>query len=628
MLTLQEVSFSYKRNEKIIQKANIEIPRGYLTALVGRNGAGKTTLLKLLYGALRPQEGKLLCDGEEIKRKNLDNFHDRCAFVIAEGWEVGDRSADWHIDFFDRLCENFDKSKAEELLKKFHFSPEDGRKQISKLSTGQKMQVQIAIAIAKNTEYIIMDEPLANIDPIVKTDILDVIQNAVARGCGVILSTHLMEEIEHLTDQILVIEEGSISGDFIKEEDISTDIDCEKRQKENSNDDCQAIYQLMQEESRYNIRHNIVLLMAFVALLYQGIIGVGPLLTCFQIFLMFAFAYEFYVRNTQLRVDVAVGIDSLSLAEWLRYHKYPARTYPLYLLGKLRPWWCAYGIVLLISTVMDFSAVRILYLVSWAMIPPIVMMIEKAFMQWDGESDKNVGKESMILLLHGIYHICYYIHVASISFFVASGVTILFEDFIHLKGWSETIPTCMTDPYAWFTIVCMVLLITFLFAMSNKDDKFDFMNLFRISGIYKIRLILGVLTLVSMAANIYMFSANYTIFGGDRFVISQWSSLSEYTLDDIESCHMYYASETFHLDVTFTDSKEVKILGNATYMNNDLWTETYDNDYSYALELTRALIKKGISPKLDNEDEIREMIRDYNPNIVRDFEALVKLIHA
>lgn len=235
MIKCSNIHFHYnnKKSGFQIKDISLKIEPGYFTCLLGHNGAGKTTLLKLLYGMLMPESGDVVFDGKNISNekkydgkdiaesefhagyerekltlKNIDKYHQMCAYV-GEEWCIPFLSVMDNVDTLSVLYPGFDWKLYGSLLKKLEFNEPDTL--YFRLSTGQQMKVQLCFQLARRPKYIILDEPLANLDVVAKRDIIEALQQGIKEwDMGVIMSTHLLDEISDVVDYIAVMEKGRL----------------------------------------------------------------------------------------------------------------------------------------------------------------------------------------------------------------------------------------------------------------------------------------------------------------------------------------------------------------------------------------------------------------------------------
>ncbi len=642
MLQLQNVSYAYQSGKIILKGVSIDVPKGYITALTGQNGAGKTTLLKLLYGALLPKVGKAVCDGTPINTQTLDEIHGKTAFISTDVWQAECKSTEWHAQLFSELYQNFDPERMEEILERFHFPEEAKSQSIETLSTGQKMQAQTALSLAKHPEYIIMDEPLANVDPVVKTDMLDMIQEAVAQGCGVIISTHLTSEIEMITDRIVTLEEGKIQYKDMQEdasevmEDL-TDTECpeikaesnaDRRTKENKND-FTGLFRWMKKENALNVRYMVALAMAAVVLVLQYFMGVGPVLSAAELFLMLSAVYEYFGKYSKIRNRESInGIStSVHFGKLLRFHRLPVKEYGKFLLRKFLPAWIVYACVLIASMILSFSPVSILYAVAWGCIPFAVAAAEIAAINRELTNENGLGWEIGSLLVHGVYHIFFLI----CTFGGITAVTLLIGVLLPYRlirsGWPEDIPVVLTGSYTWLMIALVIAMALLIALLISSDDRLNIIaETIPLKNSKKSRLLFAGITAAVLLADIVCINTNYVICSGDQVTVAVWGKVREYTLEDVTACRMFDEQEELAIELTFSDGSTAQIFGTGSFSNNDLWSETYYSQYDYALELAEKLQEQGISVSLEDEDKIRNDISECDQKIRDSYEELAERI--
>ncbi len=215
MIEIKDMEFRYgsvtKKEKKFeVKDASLKFEKGYISCLLGKNGAGKTTLLSLMYGMLKPKKGELLWDGKPVTKNNLTEYRQNVAY-IGENWCLQGLTVDHNIEMLSGFYPSFDKTYFDSLMK---LAGADRVREslFGKLSKGEKVKVEIAFALARRPKYVILDEPLANIDPVFKIDILDILQKGVSDNeIGILLSTHLLDEISDMVDYINVMEDGRIT---------------------------------------------------------------------------------------------------------------------------------------------------------------------------------------------------------------------------------------------------------------------------------------------------------------------------------------------------------------------------------------------------------------------------------
>lgn len=208
-------------NKKVLSDINLDIPKGKIIGLLGKNGAGKTTLIKLINNLLTPTAGEILINGEPIgvnSKKIISYLPERT--YLDKSMKVCDA-----VKFFDDFYDNFDSEKAYKLLDNLGL---DKDAKLSKMSKGMQEKVQLVLVMSRNADLYILDEPLGGVDPATRDYILDTILSNFSEGATVIISTHLISDIERILDEVIFIDSGKIS--------LYGDCD-ELRERENSSID-------------------------------------------------------------------------------------------------------------------------------------------------------------------------------------------------------------------------------------------------------------------------------------------------------------------------------------------------------------------------------------------------------
>ncbi len=212
MIEVKNLEFSYGNgSKKEIENINLNLEDGLFTCLIGHNGAGKSTLMKLIYGCLLPSGGYIRYKGKKISRKTLFDYRSEVAFVTQEDHLHMDKSILSSLDFMKLLYPELDQDEFIEVLARFGLEAEKCKHTFGELSSGEKMQIMVALAFARHPRYMILDEPYANLDPLVKTELTRILHRKVTEGeMGVLLSTHLLDEITDIVDHVVVLEKGRI----------------------------------------------------------------------------------------------------------------------------------------------------------------------------------------------------------------------------------------------------------------------------------------------------------------------------------------------------------------------------------------------------------------------------------
>ncbi len=186
-----------------LKDVNIKIQPNKIVGLLGKNGSGKTTLIKLVNDLLTPSSGEVLVKGEKIgiNSKKIISYLPERAY-LDKSWKVKDV-----LKFFWEFYEDFDQDKALKLLNDLQL---DEDIQIGKMSKGMQEKLQLILVMSRRADLYILDEPLGGVDPATRDYILDTILSNFKEGSSVIISTHLIADIERVLDEVIFIDKGEI----------------------------------------------------------------------------------------------------------------------------------------------------------------------------------------------------------------------------------------------------------------------------------------------------------------------------------------------------------------------------------------------------------------------------------
>ena len=204
-MTLLECNALTKRfHEKTaLENINLTIESGKIYGLLGKNGAGKTTLIKLINALLTPSSGEVLFKGEKIgiaSKRSISYLPERTYL---------DKSmrAEQVFHYFSEFYDNFNIEKARKLLDELGL-PKDVK--LSKMSKGMLEKLQLILVLSRDAELYILDEPLGGVDPATRDYIIDTILSNFSEGASVIISTHIISDIERILDEVIFIDEGKM----------------------------------------------------------------------------------------------------------------------------------------------------------------------------------------------------------------------------------------------------------------------------------------------------------------------------------------------------------------------------------------------------------------------------------
>lgn len=207
MIEIKNLSLNLDGQNNILKNINLKMEKGKIYGLIGPNGVGKTTLIKCLTGIYEPNIGKVLYDG--INVYNSSEVKGKIAYVADENNFFSSFTIEKIIEYFSLAYEKFDKKRFEEMNSFFKI---DIKKKYNQLSKGQRIRIYLMIALAQNSDYIILDEPTAGLDPILKNKLLYLLQKEREdREVTIIISSHHLNELEKICDDVIIVNNGEIS---------------------------------------------------------------------------------------------------------------------------------------------------------------------------------------------------------------------------------------------------------------------------------------------------------------------------------------------------------------------------------------------------------------------------------
>ena len=190
-------------DKQILKDINITIKKGKIVGLLGKNGVGKSTLIKLINDLLTPTSGEILINGNKVgveTKKVISYLPERT--YLNKQMKVSEV-----ISFFEDFYKDFDSNKAKKLLKDLDL---DINQKLSKMSKGMQEKVQLVLVMSRKADLYVLDEPLGGVDPATRDYILDTILSNFDEESSVIISTHLIADIEKILDEVIFIDKGEI----------------------------------------------------------------------------------------------------------------------------------------------------------------------------------------------------------------------------------------------------------------------------------------------------------------------------------------------------------------------------------------------------------------------------------
>ena len=202
LLEVKHLSKTYG-DKTVLKSINLELKPGQIYGLLGRNGAGKSTLLKLMNDLLVPTEGTI-----KFKNKPLGPVSKAHISYLPERTYLDKHTTiKQNLDLFADFYTDFSLNKAHQLLKDFDLSEDMKLKEMSK---GMQEKLQLALVMSHKANLYILDEPLGGVDPAARDHILDTILTNFEDGSSLLISTHLISDLEHILDHVFFLDQGQI----------------------------------------------------------------------------------------------------------------------------------------------------------------------------------------------------------------------------------------------------------------------------------------------------------------------------------------------------------------------------------------------------------------------------------
>ena len=190
-------------NKKALNNLNLNIESGKVVGILGPNGSGKTTLIKILTGLLRQSSGEVKINGQDIGvyTKSIVSYLPDRNFLYK--WMSIKDAEDFYKDFY----KDFDEKRFEELL---DFMKLEKSMKIEALSKGMHEKLNLSLVLSRNAKLYVLDEPIAGVDPVARDQILDAIINNYNENSSMLITTHLVRDMENLFDEVIFLKEGEI----------------------------------------------------------------------------------------------------------------------------------------------------------------------------------------------------------------------------------------------------------------------------------------------------------------------------------------------------------------------------------------------------------------------------------
>ena len=210
MLELTNIKKTYTGGKTALDGVSLTLEPGQIIGLFGENGAGKTTLMKCILNFLTYQ-GEITLDGEPISPKNIV----RLSFATSEHSFFPSLTAHSHREFYAEHFPKFNPRRFDALMDFFELPKS---RPVGKFSTGQKNQFEVILAVSQGADYILMDEPFAGNDVFNREDFYKVLLGILEPNETILLSTHLLEEVEPIISRAILLHKGQVIGDTTSEE--------------------------------------------------------------------------------------------------------------------------------------------------------------------------------------------------------------------------------------------------------------------------------------------------------------------------------------------------------------------------------------------------------------------------
>jgi len=190
-----------------LKDISLNVPGGLIMGFIGPNGAGKTTTIKIMMDMIKPTSGAVKIFGLD-HTKHIKEIKNRVGYVGEDQFFYGDKTVAWTGKFVSEFYDNWDTNTFQNLLTEFVLSR---TKKTSELSKGMKVKLSLALALSHNPELMILDEPTAGLDPVIRRDILDRFRSFVDdEKKTVLISSHITDDITRIADYVTFLVEGKI----------------------------------------------------------------------------------------------------------------------------------------------------------------------------------------------------------------------------------------------------------------------------------------------------------------------------------------------------------------------------------------------------------------------------------
>lgn len=199
-LSVRNLKKNYGKYQAITD-INLELGGGRIVGLCGPNGAGKTTLIKMIVGLLRDYQGEILVKGNPVGAASKARISYLPDVEYIESTYTGFKA----MEQYSIMYEDFDPKRLEDLFQRLKL---DGSMPVARMSKGMREKFQLALCLSRNADIYIFDEPIAGVDPASRDSIIETIINNYTKDALLIISTHLIADIENVLDEVIFIKDG------------------------------------------------------------------------------------------------------------------------------------------------------------------------------------------------------------------------------------------------------------------------------------------------------------------------------------------------------------------------------------------------------------------------------------
>ena len=205
MIEVKNVTFGYNKYYNVLQDFSLQFDKGGVYGLLGKNGTGKSTLLYLMMGLLRPKQGEVRVDGVQTSKRLPEVMQDM--FIVPEEYDLPRISLKQYVKSLKPFYPNFSDELLERCLEGFDMTKDVN---LGALSMGQKKKVYMCVALATNTQYLLMDEPTNGLDILSKSQFRKVVIGSMTEDKTVVISTHQVHDVERMLDHVCIIDRNCV----------------------------------------------------------------------------------------------------------------------------------------------------------------------------------------------------------------------------------------------------------------------------------------------------------------------------------------------------------------------------------------------------------------------------------